>query len=359
MSRTLLLIFHALVCTVRCVFPGGYRSLVAENLLLKQQLLIHQRSRKRSPNLTPLDRSLLGFCAIFLSHRRLVRSAIIIKPATLLKFHRALTKRKYRLLFSSSKKGNKTGPKGPSQELINAVLEIKQRNPRFGCPRIAYQINLSFGTDINKDIVRRILAKHYKPDPKDRGPFWLTTLGHTKDSLWSLDLFRCESILLKSYWVMVVMDQCSRRIIGFAVHQGSVDGPALCRMFNSIAKQSPLPNHLSSDNDPLFQYHRWKANLRILGIEEIKSIPYTPTSHPFIERLIGSVRRECLDQTFFWNATDLERKLRDYQHYYNQHRAHQSLKGKTPKNIDQPIADLNHFRWENYCRGLFQLPISV
>ena len=109
---------------------------------------------------------------------------------------------------------------------------MKQRNPRYGCPRIAQQINLAFGLDLDKDIVRRVLAVHYKPDPADRGPFGLTTLGHAKDSLWSVDLFRAESITLKIHWIMVVMDQYTRRIIGFAVDAGSVDGPKLCLMFN-------------------------------------------------------------------------------------------------------------------------------
>jgi hypothetical protein len=67
----------------------------------------------------------------------------------------------------------------------------------------------------------------------------------------------------------------------------------------------PLPNYLSSDNDPLFLYHRWLANLRILDIDEIKSVLYTPTSHTFVERLIGTVRREFLDHIFFWNRVDL------------------------------------------------------
>ena len=207
---------------------------------------------------------------------------------------------------------------------------MKQRNPRYGCPRIAQQINLAFGLDLDKDTVRRVLAVHYKPDPSMRGPSWLTTLGHAKDSLWSVDLFRANRSLLKTHWVMVVMDQYTRRIIGFAVHAGNVDGPALCRMFNDATSGQGWPERLSSDNDPLFQYHRWKANLRVLEIEEIKSLPHVPMSHPFVERLIGSVRRELLDQTFFWTATDLENKLRDYQAYYNEHRCHSSRDGATP-----------------------------
>ena len=86
---------------------------------------------------------------------------------------------------------------------------MKQRNPTWGCPRIAQQITLAFGIPMNKDVVRRILAVRYTPKPDAAGPSWLTVLGHAKDSLWSVDLFRCESAVLRAYWVLVVMDQCT------------------------------------------------------------------------------------------------------------------------------------------------------
>ena len=236
---------------------------------------------------------------------------------------------------------------------------MKQRNPRFGCPRIAQQINLTFGLDLDKDIVRRVLATHYKPDPGG-GPSWLTAIGHAKDSLWSVDLFRCESILLKSHWVMVMMDQYTRRVIGFGVHAGNVDGPALCRMLNEATSGQGWPKYLSSDNDPLFQYHRWKANLRVLEIDEIKALPHVPMSHPFVERLIGSIRRELLDQTFFWTATDLENKLHEYQCYYNECRTHSGRDGSTPiETTSSKVIDINKHRWEKHCRGLFELPIAA
>jgi hypothetical protein len=123
---------------------------------------------------------------------RLARSAIVLKPATILGCHRALVKRKYQLLFTPKRRG-KPGPKGSSPELITAIVEMKRRNPRFGCRRIAQQISFTFDVDIDKDVVRRVLAKHYRPEPGSSGPSWLSFLGHSKDSLWSADLFRCES----------------------------------------------------------------------------------------------------------------------------------------------------------------------
>ena len=99
--------------------------------------------------------------------------------------------------------------------------------PDFGCPKIAQHLAKTFGLDLDKDVVRRVLATHYRPDRRDHGPSWLTLLGHTKDSLWSLDLFRTESILLRSHWVLVVLDQFTRRIVGFGVQAVAVDGPTL------------------------------------------------------------------------------------------------------------------------------------
>ena len=97
---------------------------------------------------------------------------------------------------------------------------MKQRNPNWGSPRIAQQIALAFNIQIDKDVVRRILARHYRPAQDSGGPSWLTFLGHMKGSLWSMDLFRCESATLRTHWVLVVMDQHTRRIIGFGSWKG-------------------------------------------------------------------------------------------------------------------------------------------
>ncbi|MDA9982441.1 integrase core domain-containing protein [Gammaproteobacteria bacterium] len=278
-------------------------------------------------------------------------------------FHDILKKRKYRLLYTARGKGT-PGPKGPSQALIEAIVELKRRNSRFGCPRIAQEINKTFGLNINKDVARRVPAKYYRPGPDSAGgPSWLTFIGHMKDSLWSVDLFRCESILLNTHWVLVVMGQFTRRIIGFGVHAGNVDGVALCRMFNTAISTRGIPKYLSSDNDPLFLYHQWQANLRILSVDEIKTVQYAPLSHPFIERVIGTIRREFLNHTLVWNAVDLERKLSAFQTYYNHHRAHSSLDGDTPVEFagDTPKLQttLNNFRWQTHCRGLYQLPAAA
>ena len=131
---------------------------------------------------------------------------------------------------------------------------------------------------------------------------------------------------------------------------------------------TPLPanpdrNTLSTDHDPLFRFHRWLANLRVLELDEVKSIPYVPVSHPFVERLIGTIRREYFDHMLFWNAVDLARKLDEFQNYYNAHRVHRALCGSTPAQragASSPAkATLDHFAWRRHCRGLFWTPVAA
>jgi hypothetical protein len=240
------LILHFLTTLARLLGPGGTRAVIAETLLIKHQLVILIRSRRRAPNLTAADRIVMGLCTLFMNPSRIRKVAAALKPSTLLAFHRALKKRKYRRLFSPQHRG-KPGPKGPSKDLVEAILEMKRRNSRYGCPRIAQQL--------------------------------------------------------------------------------------------------------------------WLANLRILEINEVKTVPYTPISHPFVERLIGSVRRELLDQVFFWNSVDLERKLGCYRLYFNHSRTHASLDGNTPAdrsdNVVTHPAALRNFTWEKHCGGLFELPVAA
>ena len=219
MNNLLLTLLHLVVMTAKLCGPGGVRAVIAENLVLKQQLIVLRRGRRRA-TLTLTDRLLCGFGSLFLSAGRIRKVAIAVRPSTLLAFHAALVRRKYRRLFSSRPCPKKPGPKG-----------------------------------------------------------------------------------------------------------------------------------------------RWTANLRILEIDEIKTVPHAPLSHPFVERLVGTMRREFLDDVPFWNARDLERKLADFQAYYNAARGHASLQGHTPLIFagghTVARAELNQVRWVSHCRNLVQLPVAA
>ena len=221
---------------------------------------------------------------------------------------------------------------------------------------------MAFGIEIDKDVVRRVLRVHYRPDSESQGPSWLTFLGNAKDNLWSCDLFRCESATLRTHWVLIVMDQFTRRIIGFGVHAGIVDGVALCRMFLHAIRGQGLPKRISSDHDPLYLFHQWEANLRVLGVTEIRTVPYAQLSHPFVERLNGTVRREYLNRILFWTTVDLEAKLLEFQRYYNNQRTHAGLEGRLPEpevGVLTPPIPSDSYRWQSHCRRLYQTPIAA
>ena len=151
--------------------------------------------------------------------------------------------------------------------------------------------------------------------------------------------------------------------IGFAVQPIDVDGPSLCQMFNRIISGTCPPRRLSFDQAPLFEFAQWKANLRIIGIDQIRTVANVPISHPFIERLIGTLRREYLDHLFYWNSRDLQLKLDAFKSYYNGIRVHQGIQGEVPdvKTDGQKsqTATLNDFAWESQCNGLFQIPMAA
>ncbi|MEN8108907.1 MAG: hypothetical protein ABFS22_13000 [Pseudomonadota bacterium] len=143
MRDLLVLLAHLLTTIAKPLGPGGAKAVVADSLLMKQQLLVINRSRRRAPNLSALDRFLFGFWSLFLNPRRIQRAAVIIRPATLLKFHDLLKKRKYRLLYSSGSKG-KPGPRGPSRELIQAIVDRQYYN--------AHRVHTSLDGDAPSEI---------------------------------------------------------------------------------------------------------------------------------------------------------------------------------------------------------------
>ena len=162
-----LLLIHRLTAAAKLLGPGGVKGIIAENLLLKQLLLVVCRTRQRAPNLSAANRFLLGFCSLFLSPGRVMKTAVGIRPSTLLRLRDYLVRQKYRALFLRHTRG-KSGPKGPSQKLIQAIIELKRRNPRFGYPRIALIVSKTSGIEIDRNgvgvcspstIDRRVVAK--------------------------------------------------------------------------------------------------------------------------------------------------------------------------------------------------------
>jgi hypothetical protein len=245
---------------------------------------------------------------------RIRKAAIVLKPATLSKFRSALLSRNYHRLFSS-RKNAKPGPKGPADDLVRVIVELKQRNAHFGCPRIAQQINKAFGVNIDKDVVRRVLAKHYRPAPYDGGPSWLTFLRHTRDSLCSIALFQRKSILPTIHSILLAIGQFIRRIIGCGISGCHFDQSVVLSLFDAAVPVVDASKSLSSAHDPLSSHHPCRRKL--LGICRTRRVVIFPRSPPFAKRRIGTIRRKHQDARSYYGVTVLETEHEALNNYYH------------------------------------------
>lgn len=138
---------------VRAIFilmkPGGYKSLVMENLILKQQLIVSSRKHRKAPPLKVIERILFAISLFFIPFNRLRGVAVIVSPGTILKFHKALVKKKHQILFGS-KGAKKRGRKGFDKDMIKLVVEIKTKNPSYGCPKISILVSNITGSSISE-----------------------------------------------------------------------------------------------------------------------------------------------------------------------------------------------------------------
>ena len=284
MKDLLLPLLHLAVTAAKLCRPGGVRAVIAENLLLKQQLIVRRRSRQRAPNLRVGDRLLCGCGGAFSesgtdSHGRHRTAPVHVadlpsgagaRQVPPIVLPQARDRR------SRAQRGRASRSSAPSSSSHRALLDSGARGLRASSRRRS-------GSTSTRTSCTALLAKRSRPAPGGTGPSWLSFVGHTTDSRWSVDLLRSASIVLQSDWALVVMDQFTRRLVGFGVHRGPVDAPSLCRMCNAAIHGRGAPRHLSTDHDPLFEAHRWTANLRLLEIDEIKTVPHVPLSHPLVE----------------------------------------------------------------------------
>jgi len=346
-----LLLIHVLTTLAKRAGPGGAKAIIAESVLLKHQQLMARRSVGKTPRLTTSDRFFCGFLVLFMHPSRIRKAAVVLKPATLTKFRSALLSRNYHRLFSS-RKTTKPGPKGPADDLIRVLVEMKQRNAGFGCPRIAQQINKAFGVNIDKDVVRRVLAKHYHPAPYDGGPSWLTFLRHTRESLCSVVLFRRESILLKIHSILLAIGQCTRRINGCAISGCRFNQSVVWSLFDNAIPVIDASRSLRSIHDQAFSHYPCRR--KHLGLRRTRTVTILPRSPPFAERRFRTRRRNHHDYRSNCSAIDLATEHEALNNYYHLFRMPNQLDGNRAArfNIDTALshAESLNFTQKRYIR---------
>ena len=158
-----------------------------------------------------------------------------------------------------------------------------------------------FGVNIDKDVVRRVLAKHYRPAPYDGVPSWATFLRYTRDSLSSIALFRRESVLTRIHSILLAIGQFTRRLIGCDIAVCHFNQTVFCFLFDHAIPVVEASKSLSPCHDPPSNHHRCRRKL--LGIRRTRRVVIFPRSPPFAERRIGTIRRKHQDARSYYGVT--------------------------------------------------------
>jgi putative transposase len=351
MKTLAILLIHVMTTLAKRAGPGGARAIIAESVLLKHQQLMARRSVGKTLRLSTSDRFLCGFLTLFMRPGRIRKAAVVLKPATLTKFRRALLSRNYHRLFSS-RKNAKPGPKGPANDLVRVIVELKRRNARFGCPRIAQQINKAFGLDIDKDVVRRVLAKHYRPEHYDGGPSWVTFFRHMAESLSSIALFQRRSILPRILSSLIAIGQCTRRIIGYGVAGCHFDQTVFCSLLAAGIPVVEASKLLRPTHDSPFSHQRRRRKFH--GEDRTQTLAIFPRAPPFTQRRVGTRRRNHHDYRPDFVAIDSETEQAALNNNHNLFRMHGPLNEIRSSiiNIEAVISHVEsqNFPWQRYIR---------
>ena len=290
--------------------------LVAENLALRQQIAVLRNSVQRV-KLRPRDRL---FWVVMRSLWRGWQSALaIVQPATVVRWHRLGFRLYWRWKSTWGKPGR---PKIP-HELRSLIRRMSRENVGWGPRRIADEFIL-LGHEISAETVAKYMVRRSKPP----SPTWKTFLKNHAHQIAAVDFFVVPTATFRLLYCFVVLTHDRRRVVHFNV----TEHPTAVWTAQQIAEAFPFdqaPRYLLRDNDGIYG-KEFSRRVESLGIEDIKTAYRSPWQNPYVERLIGSVRRECLDHMIILSERHLRRVLAEYFQYYNAHRAHQGLSGDAP-----------------------------
>ena len=283
--------------------------LLVENALLRQQLIVLNRQDKR-PQLTNPDR----FWLVLLSHftRFWKASLHIIQPDTLLRWHREL----FRFYWKRKSQGK---PK-ISAETIGLIRKMAAENDLWGAERIRGEL-LKLGIEVSKRTIQKYLPKDRKSRCSD--PTWATFLKNQADALWACDFTVAYDWLFQTWYIFVVMELQTRRIVYTGVTKYPTD-EWTAQQLREATPWGRGPKYLIRDRDSKYATH-FSAMAISSGIQELKTPYRTPQANGICERFMGSLRRECVDQILFHDGRHVQRVAREYTAYFNQERPHQGI----------------------------------
>ena len=302
--------------TVLSVFKT-HQQLLLENLVIRQQLVVLNRSTKR-PQLTRTDRLFWVMVSRVWSHWS--KGLIIVQPQTVLRWHRQW----FRMYWSWKSRTQKPGHPCLDPEVRDLIRTMSQTNPLWGAPRIHGEL-VKLNIHELQATVSKCMIWHRKPPSQS----WKTILNNHASDLVSLDFLTVPTATFRVLYVFLVLSNERRSV----VHFGITDHPTAEWTVQQMVEAFPYdtaPKYVLRDRDKIYG-RVFRRRIEGMGIEEVCTAPRSPWQNPYVERLIGSVRRECLDHLVILNTTHLHRILRSYLIYYNKSRTHFSLAKDAPE----------------------------
>ncbi|HEY7314812.1 MAG TPA: integrase core domain-containing protein [Gemmataceae bacterium] len=317
-------LFHLIGCVLRLLLRSR-RQLVLENLALRQQLAILSRQRPR-PRLGVRDRFFWVCLAQLWAGWR--SALIVVQPDTVIRWHRQGFRRWWRW-----KSRTKRGRPQVAKEVRALIARMAGENPTWGAPRIQAELCL-LGHNIAEATVAKYLARTRPRKPPSQT--WKTFLKNHVGTLASMDFFTVPTATFRRLYVFVILHHARRRV----VHVNVTTRPTAAWVAQQLREAFPFetaPRYLIRDRDGIYG-NEVRRCLASLNIEEVVTSPRSPWQNPYVERLIGSIRRELLDHVIVLNERHLRRLLSSYLEYYHQARPHMGLghNAPEPRAVDPP-----------------------
>ena len=305
-----------------------------EIALLRQQLRIVARRQTRGPALPRWQKLTLAVIANRLKGTLHI-DALLFKPATLLRWHRELVRRKW--TFETQRK---SGRPRIDADLEALIVRLAKENPRFGLGKLQGELK-KLGFKVSRSTVQNVLRRNGLPPTPKRSresTSWQTFLSHYQDQMLACDFFTVETAWLKTIYVLFFIELGTRRVYfaGCTAHPNSawITQQARQLLWALEDREAPI-QYLIHDRDTKFS-SLFDTVFASEGIETILTPYQAPDANAYAERWIRSVREECLDHLLILNEAHLRRVLEAYLSYFNTRRPHQSLDQDAPAGLDPP-----------------------
>lgn len=288
-----------------------------ENLALRHQLCVLRRSVKR-PKLSPADRLLWAWLSEVWNDWR--SSLVMVKPETVMALHR----KSFRLFWSWKVRHGRCGRPSVPKDVRELIRRMSRENPLWGAPRIHGEL-LKLGIEVGETSVGKYMVRRRKPPSQT----WRTFLENHVKTMVSVDFFTVPTIRFQILYVFLVLAHDPRRIAHFNV-TAHPTAEWTAQQLREAFPFEQIPRYLLRDRDGIFG-GEFRKDVRAMGIKEVLSAPRSPWQRAYVERVIGTLRRECLDHVIVFNEASLYRHVKSFLAYYHESRTHLSLAKDTPE----------------------------